>query len=506
MQLPSFNPLAATTADITVRPLSTWIGGATGNWSLASNWDALPDLSNVLAVTVPTGKSVTYDAAAGSTNLASLTAAGLSIAGGSLNIANSLTVSSSFSQTGGTLGDFGGGSSASITQASGNLNLPAITVANLSLNAPAGAITQSGRLAALTLNTQSQGATTLNNPDNQVSNRVDMTAGGPLILWASGDLILGAINAGANPVEIKAGGAILKATGTETSTNIIAGSADLASIFGGAAGDLAISTDTQITGALTATVGADADFGGIRIKNTGAQPASVTLTDNALAGAGVSFLNTGNITSTSGFTLKTLTGGDLALLSNGNITWDGGSLITPSGSVLMSADGSLAVTGALSSPVDLALSSTIAINVSGSVITSWDGHGSLYRAERSHQRLGQRGRRCRHHRRHDQSWRRIPHRRGPRRRSSRPEISWPRTQPLRQATTSRPRSRVTCTSTVPALLRAMTSSSTCWARPRRSISMMWQGCRDRSCGRRRPAPFILISRRVPPPTVWWSMA
>ena len=51
------------------RPLSTWIGGATGNWSVASNWDALPDLSNVLAVTVPAGKSVTYDAAAGTTNL-----------------------------------------------------------------------------------------------------------------------------------------------------------------------------------------------------------------------------------------------------------------------------------------------------------------------------------------------------------------------------------------------------------------------------------------------------
>ena len=417
----TFNTTAATTADITVRPLSTWIGGATGNWSVAANWDALPDLSNVLAVSVPTGKTVTYDAAAGSTNLASLTAAGLNIAGGSLNIANSLTVSSSFSQTGGTLGDFGGGASASITQASGNLNLPAIAVAHLSLNAPAGAITQSGRLAALTLNTQSQGATTLTNPDNQVSNRVDMTAGGPLKLWASGDLFLGAINAGANPVEIKAGGAILKAAGTETSTNIIAGSADLASIFGGASGDLAISTDTQITGALTATVGADADFGGIRIKNTGAQPASVTLTDNALAGAGVSFLNTGNITSTSGFTLKTLTGGDLALLSNGNITWDGGSLSTPSGSVLMSADGTLAVTGALSSPVDLALSSTVAINVNagGSVITTGTGTAASSprrrNAIRQREAPDQRGRRCRHHRRHDQSWRRIPHRRGPRR-------------------------------------------------------------------------------------------
>jgi len=362
---------------ITQRPLSTWIGGTSGNWSVASNWDALPDLSNVAAVSIPSGTTVTYDAAAGTTNLTSLTAGGLSIAGGTLNIANSLTVNSSFSQTGGTLGAFGSGSSASITQATGNLTLPAITVAKLDLSAPAGAITQSGPLAALTLITQSQGATTLDNPNNQVAGRVDMNAGGPLSLWASGDLTLGAIDAGANAVVIKAGGAILQAPGTGSSTNIIAGSADLSSIFGGASGDLAISTNTQITGALAATVGAEADFGGIRIQNTGAQPTSVTLTDNALAGAGVSFLNTNDITSTSGITLKTVTGGDLALLSNGNIIWDGGSLATPSGSVLISADGSLGVTGALSSPVDLALSSTTSINVGGSVVTAGSGTASF---------------------------------------------------------------------------------------------------------------------------------
>ncbi len=38
---------------INQRPLSTWIGGTSGNWSVASNWDALPDLSNVLAVSIP---------------------------------------------------------------------------------------------------------------------------------------------------------------------------------------------------------------------------------------------------------------------------------------------------------------------------------------------------------------------------------------------------------------------------------------------------------------------
>ena len=150
---------AATTADITVRPLSTWIGGTTGNWSVAANWDALPDLSNVLAVSVPTGKTVTYDAAVGSTKLASLTAAGLSIAGGTLNIANSLTVSSSFSQTGGTL-DFWAVAPAPASP------MPAATWICRPSRWPtspqraAGAITQAAGSPLSTLNTQSQGATT----------------------------------------------------------------------------------------------------------------------------------------------------------------------------------------------------------------------------------------------------------------------------------------------------------------------------------------------------------
>jgi hypothetical protein len=190
---------AGVSASITQRPLSTWIGGASGNWSVASNWDALPDLSNVLAVSVPTGKSVTYDAAAGSTNLASLTAAGLNMAGGSLNIANNLTVNSSFSQTGGTL-SFGAGANAGITQASGNLNLPAFTVSGLNLNTPAGAITQSGPIIATTLKTQSQTGTTLTDAGNQVGSfTATNSGGGNVALTNTGVFSIGGIsNAGGN--------------------------------------------------------------------------------------------------------------------------------------------------------------------------------------------------------------------------------------------------------------------------------------------------------------------
>ena len=290
------------------------------------------------------------------TNSGPLTLAGINNGGGDLSVTNGGTISI----TGPITMDGGGAVSLTATGAPASIAESGV-----------GTINTTGALI-----TSSTGGQTLGGVNN-LSGRIDMTAGGPLTLWGSGDLNLGAIDAGANPVQIKAGGAILQAPGTGSSTNIIASSADLSSIFGGASGDLAISSNTQITGALTATVGTGADFGGIRIQNSGAQPASVTLTDSALAGSSVSFLNTGDITSTSDITLKTLTGGDLALLSNGNITWDGGSLNTPTGSVLISADGSLGVTGTLSAPVDLALSSNVAINVSGSVVTSGTGTASF---------------------------------------------------------------------------------------------------------------------------------
>jgi hypothetical protein len=190
---------ASTTADITVRPLSTWIGSASGNWSAVANWDALPDLSNVTAVSVPSGASVTYDTAAGTTNLGSLTAGGLNIAGGSLNIANSLTVSSSFGQSGGTLG-FGSGASASITQASGNLVLAGLSAPLATLAAPAGAISQSAPIVANGLITKSLSGTTLTNAGNKIASFTAANTGsGNVSLTNTSALSIGGVsNTGGN--------------------------------------------------------------------------------------------------------------------------------------------------------------------------------------------------------------------------------------------------------------------------------------------------------------------
>jgi hypothetical protein len=92
---------------ITQRPLSTWTGKVSGNWSDFANWDALPDDGrNVASVLIPAidGLQVTYDLSA--LNLASLSnAARLRVVGtnltvGALTNSGVLTVSSALDLSG----------------------------------------------------------------------------------------------------------------------------------------------------------------------------------------------------------------------------------------------------------------------------------------------------------------------------------------------------------------------------------------------------------------------
>jgi len=86
------------TATITQLPSVAWTGGATepaeqNKWSAAANWfgGAIPDGANVAVVSIPAGVTVTYDAAVGATQLASLTSLGnLTLAGGSLTLGTSV--------------------------------------------------------------------------------------------------------------------------------------------------------------------------------------------------------------------------------------------------------------------------------------------------------------------------------------------------------------------------------------------------------------------------------
>lgn len=131
-------PTAATgLGAITQRPSVTWSGGTSGNWSLASNWEAgaLPDLANVAQVIIPAGNTVVFDGlnvnlggmqSAGTVVLQSgtlgvdgnLATAGYQQSGGLLTGAGSLSVTDSFAKSGGSITLAG---PVSINQTSGNL-------------------------------------------------------------------------------------------------------------------------------------------------------------------------------------------------------------------------------------------------------------------------------------------------------------------------------------------------------------------------------------------------
>ena len=151
---------SSATADITRLSSVTWVGGATGNWSLASNWagGAIPDFSNVANVVIPTGTTVSFDAGLSAPvfveNIASL--GGLDVASGTLNVANLLSAAT-YNQTGGSVvgnamtvttgyaqavGAINMSGDVSITQAVGDVAIGELASNTLSVSTTDGAITQ----------------------------------------------------------------------------------------------------------------------------------------------------------------------------------------------------------------------------------------------------------------------------------------------------------------------------------------------------------------------------
>ena len=218
-------------ASIAQRALSTWIGAAGGLWSDAANWEGgvAPSGANVLAAdfAASTG-NVVYTAAAGDTVLNSLTSrGGLNLTGGSLLVNGALstanyaqsggllggsgnvTVSNSFSQSGGAI-NIGG--NLAVTQAAGDLRFAALTANSVSLNAAAGAISQSGAVVAGSLATQSQTGTALNDAGNRIKNfsASNGGAGGIALTNTSAPdvLVLGGLSTGSGDVRIESTGGI----------------------------------------------------------------------------------------------------------------------------------------------------------------------------------------------------------------------------------------------------------------------------------------------------------
>jgi hypothetical protein len=206
------------TADIAQRPLAKWIGPSNGIWSTATHWDALPDGSNVLAISIPEGSTVVHDAAAGNTTLGAITSAGtLGISGGTLTVASSvttphysqsggvfkgagdLTVTSQFSQTGGTATVVG---KVTVAQSAGDLTMNAVSAAAVQLSAAGGNIdfTNVGVIDVQGIKA-ANGNVTVNNTGGistsglvaAPNGAVSMTANSPLTIGAAGVLASGNI-------------------------------------------------------------------------------------------------------------------------------------------------------------------------------------------------------------------------------------------------------------------------------------------------------------------------
>jgi filamentous hemagglutinin family protein len=208
-----------TGGNLTINQLASvaWVGGATGNWSTASNWagGVIPDLSNVAAVTIPKGTTVTYDAGVpGTTFLTSLTDAGkLVMAAGDLSTTGNLSTAG-YRQTGGFLNV---GGALSINSTAGAVTLGNIDAGSLSITSTNGAITQ---LAGSALDVTGTSSLTA---DNGVAGARDVKYN--ITLSQAGDSFGGAVSANGLKISLldtSASGLTLgntTATGTLTATS-----------------------------------------------------------------------------------------------------------------------------------------------------------------------------------------------------------------------------------------------------------------------------------------------
>ena len=234
-----------TGGNLTINQLASvaWVGGATGNWSTASNWagGAIPDLSNVAAVTIPKGTTVTYNAGVvGTTILTTLTDSGkLVMAAGDLSTTGNLSTAG-YTQSGGLL-DVGG--TLSINSITGAVTLGDIDAGALSVASTKGAITQ---LAATALDVTGAASLTADNGLTGASEKRYAVT-----LAQAGDSFGGTVRAKGSAITLKdktALTAILNGSGATTLT--AAGALNVSGVVG-----------TKLTTKTTGGTGSTTTFG-----------------------------------------------------------------------------------------------------------------------------------------------------------------------------------------------------------------------------------------------------
>ena len=323
----------------TITPLASvaWVGGATGNWSMASNWAGgiIPDLSNVSAVTIPAGKTVTYDSGVGGTTLlTTLTDSGnLIMAAGNLSTTGNLSTAG-FQQTGGTL-DVGG--TLTIKSTSGGVTLGDMTAGILSVTSKAGAITQLASTAVA-----ATGATTLT-ADNGLSGGNALYYG--ITLADAGNHFGGAVTSTGSNIDLMqgTGGLILGATtanGTLTVDSLAGAITQAASKSVIVTGASSLTADNGLSG------GSDVKYG-ITLANTTNNFGGTVSAD----GLAISLLDDG----TSGLTLGNVTaGGALTVTSRAGALTQAATAVAATGATKLTADNGLSGGSALYYGITLA--------------------------------------------------------------------------------------------------------------------------------------------------------
>jgi filamentous hemagglutinin family protein len=225
------NTATTATAQANITRLSSvmWVGGATGNWFDAANWagGAVPDLANVASVVLPANVKVTFNGAMDAVMIDTLGASGaLDMASGTLNVGTGGITLAGFNQTGGTLNTTG---NLSVTQASGPIQVGALTVGGTLALKTQGAISQLANTALTVTGATSvdagTNAVTLANAGNDFSSVG--VIGSAVSITDKNALVLGAIDA--STLTVKAGGAVTQSAAAKvlSTTSVDAGTHDV---------------------------------------------------------------------------------------------------------------------------------------------------------------------------------------------------------------------------------------------------------------------------------------
>jgi len=161
---------ANTNSTVTRLNSVTWIGGSTGNWFDPANWagGAVPDLSNVANVVIPSGTQVSFNATvvapaeSGPVHIDGLGAAGggLAMSAGTLDVGAGGIALGSVTQSGGTLNSAGAVQLDTLEQTGGTLAIGSdLNVSTSFSQSDAGTIAVAGQAAITDLS----GGVTLGN-------------------------------------------------------------------------------------------------------------------------------------------------------------------------------------------------------------------------------------------------------------------------------------------------------------------------------------------------------